>query len=396
MSHAGLILGLPELEVERVDRNDAIIVYAKPTTRPSCLYCDDPMVRIKATYQRTLKHTRQGNQLITLCLKTPKHHCLRCGRYFRHRFNGVRPRFRASEAFRLEVFETHDGGVTQAKLTRTHRVSAATTERWYQSYCRQRLSEMSNRPCPKVMGIDEHFFTRKRGFATTLVDLRRNKVFDVRLGRSESSLEGYLRRLRGKDNVRLIVMDLSETYRKIARQHFPRATIVADRFHVIRLVNQHFLSAWKDVDPEGRRHRGLLSLMRRHAWRLRPEQHKNLQRYLSDYPALAALYEAKQDLNRLLLLKNQRKKSVRRRLPKLLTLIKQLQQSPLRRLAKTLTSWLEPIVAMWRFSKSNGPTEGFHNKMEMMTRRAYGFRNFENYRLRVLTHCGWDGIINRV
>jgi transposase len=44
----------------------------------------------------------------------------------------------------------------------------------------------------------------------------------------------------------------------------------------------------------------------------------------------------------------------------------------------------------------NGVTEGFHTKMEMMTRRAYGFRNFENYRLRVLTHCGWDGIINRV
>ena len=52
--------------------------------------------------------------------------------------------------------------------------------------------------------------------------------------------------------------------------------------------------------------------------------------------------------------------------------------------------------AMWRFSKTNGITEGFHNKMEMISRRAYGFRNFENYRLRVLTHCGWDGIINRV
>jgi transposase len=80
---------------------------------------------------------------------------------------------------------------------------------------------MSNRPCPKVLGIDEHFFTRKRGFATTLVDLRRNKVFDVRLGRSEASLDGYLRRLPGKDNVKLVVMDLSETYRSIARQYFP-------------------------------------------------------------------------------------------------------------------------------------------------------------------------------
>ena len=51
---------------------------------------------------------------------------------------------------------------------------------------------------------------------------------------------------------------------------------------------------------------------------------------------------------------------------------------------------------MWRSNKSNGPTEGFHTKMEMMSRRAYGFKNFENYRMRVMTHCGWDGIINRV
>ncbi|WP_277621767.1 transposase [Kineobactrum sediminis] len=48
------------------------------------------------------------------------------------------------------------------------------------------------------------------------------------------------------------------------------------------------------------------------------------------------------------------------------------------------------------FTESHLGTEGLHNKMEMMSRRAYGFRNFENYRLRVLTHCGWNGIINRV
>ena len=97
--------------------------------------------------------------------------------------------------------------------------------------------------------------------------------------------------------------------------------------------------------------------MRRHAWTLKPEQRENLQRYLNDYPGLAALYGAKQQLNRLLLLKNLRKKTAQKKLPELLELIEQLRQSPLRRLAKTLTSWLEPIVMMWRVSKSNGPTE---------------------------------------
>ncbi|WP_209019930.1 transposase [Allopusillimonas soli] len=124
----------------------------------------------------------------------PKYHCTDCNRYFRHRFAGIRPRRRATEAYRLEVFEAHDGGVSQRQLTRTHWIGSATVERWYQSFIGQRVSELSGRSCPQVLGIDEHFFSRKKGYATTLVDLRHHKVFDVVLGRSEASLRGYLKR----------------------------------------------------------------------------------------------------------------------------------------------------------------------------------------------------------
>ena len=50
-------------------------------------------------------------------------------------------------------------------------------------------------------------------------------------------------------------------------------------------------------------------------------------------------------------------------------------------------SWREEIVTLWRFTRSNGITEGFHNKMETINRQAYGFRNFENYRMRVQVLC---------
>ena len=79
-----------------------------------------------------------------------------------------------------------------------------------------------------------------------------------------------------------------------------------------------------------------------------------------------------------------------------MALLAQFALSPARALAETLKSWIEPIVRMWRFTKSNGITEGFHNKMEMISRRAFGFRNFENYRMRVLAQCGWNGLITRV
>ncbi len=46
---------------------------------------------------------------------------------------------------------------------------------------------------------------------------------------------------------------------------------------------------------------------------------------------------------------------------------------------------------MWRFTRNNGITEGFHNKMETVSRQAYGFRNFNNYRMRVKVLCAFDG-----
>jgi len=72
-------------------------------------------------------------------------------------------------------------------------------------------------------------------------------------------------------------------------------------------------------------------------------------------------------------------------------MIEQLKNSnfePMITLGQTLEKWAEEIARMWRFTKTNSITEGLHNKMEMISRRAFGFRNFENYRLRVRVHCG--------
>jgi transposase len=113
---------------------------------------------------------------------------------------------------------------------------------------------------------------------------------------------------------------------------------VADRFHVIRRVNQHFFNAWQQHDPEVRRNRGFLSLMRRHEWRLSSKQLDNLGVYLDDFPVLKAMYEAKQQLNHFLLLKTLTRKRAKRALPKLLGLIEQLSASPLYSLANTITS----------------------------------------------------------
>jgi transposase len=298
----------------------------------------------------------------------------------------------------MEIFEAHHGGVSQSTLSQTHELSPATIERWYQEFILNRTKELSNRCSPRVLGIDEHFFTKKKGFATTFCDLANHKVYNVTLGRSELSLKPYLERIPERHRTKVVVMDLSETYRSIAKKYFPNAMIVADRFHVVRLVNQQFLKSWSLIDPDGRKNRGLLSLLRRHDYNLSEKQKVSLDGYLSRHPVLKEIYEFKQKLCQILSTKSANQVDARPVVYDFLEMITQLRATtlePLRQLGQTLYSWRNEIARMFRFTKTNGITEGFHNKMEMLSRRAFGFRNFENYRMRVLALCGWNGVINR-
>src|SRR5579863_8025294 len=204
------------------------------------------------------------------------------------------------------------------------------------------------------------------------------------------SLQAYFQRLEGRAEVRVVSMDLAANYRSLVRLHFPNARIVADRFHVIRIINHHFLSCWRDLDTVGARNRGLLSLMRRHRHKLTHDQQLRLQAYLAEHPALEAIYRFKQRLCYLLLKRHRTRKQCEHLVPRFLRAVYQLRQAglaPLVQLGQTLAAWSEEIVAMWRFTRNNGITEGFHNKMELINRQAYGFRNFQNYRLRVKVLC---------
>ena len=301
--------------------------------------------------------------------------------------------------YEITEMEKSAGEVTiSARYTGARRCPDCQSERLRDKGLLQRLVRHASwaaqrvcaRQCPRILGIHEHFFSRKLGYATTLCHLKNHSVCDVVPGRSEAALQDYFQRLQGKDMVQVVCMDLSSTYRALVRQHFPNALIVADRFHVIRLVNQHFLALGRQLDPVGAQNRGLLSLMRRHAANLSQAQRLKLDAYLASRPALDTVYRFKQRLCYVLLYKHRTARQCRNLAPRLLRTIYPLRQcgfAPLETLGDTLHSWCHEIARMWRFTRTNAITEGFHTKMEVLQRQAYGFRNFNNYRLRVKVLC---------
>ena len=385
------LIGLPGYQITGIEEGaENFRISIRHEGAPACPECGSERLRLKDKRMREPRHDSWGLRHCVLLLESAKYRCKDCKRTFWQRFPGILPRMRATEPFRRSVFQAHYDGINRSRLGERMRIGSATVERWFQDFLRRELAERSGACCPRILGIDEHFFSKKDGYATTFCDLRRHRIFDVVLGRSEAALQDYLAKLPGKERVRVVCMDLASVYRALVRKHFPNAKIVADRFHVIRLVNLHFLACWREIDPAGAKHRGLVSLMRRHRHNLTPEQQARLEQYFDQFPVLRGIYRFKQRLFYLLLKKHRTRKQCAHLAHRFLRAIEDLKTVGLAHLVSlgnTLSSWATEIAMMWRFTKNNGITEGFHTKMEMLQRQAFGFRNFHNYRIRVRIMC---------
>ena len=124
-----------------------------------------------------------------------------------------------------------------------------------------------------------------------------------------------------------------------------------------------------------------MSLLRRHRHNLKPEQQTRLARYFVEHPAVEAVWRFKEKLTMLLLKKHRTQAQCRRRFLRSVAELRASQLAPLVTLGEKLGSWAGEIVTMWRVTRNNGITEGFHTRMEVLQRQAYGFRNIANYRL---------------
>lgn len=390
MPHKDNILNLPGFSIKKTSGFNPIVLEVSYRRVARCAHCQGKNLRKKDSFIRFVRHEPIGHRQTLLKFKAHKFYCYDCQRYFNQRFPGIAKYQRATESLRYQLFYRHTEGTSQKSLAQEFKIGKATAERWYQRQYALKNSEQKNQACPTILGIDEHSFSKKQGYATTFCDLRKHKIFDIVKGRSASDLADYLKQLPGKDRVKVICIDLSSSYRSLIKLYFPNAKIVADRFHVIRLMHHLCLQTYQEIDPTMKNHRGLLAALRTNPENLTPKRLKKRDDYLKQQPGIQAIYHFIQRLRRILMKKTLTSKQCQRIIPLFLKLISALKQSSFKRLAtlgKTLYQWRDEVARMWRFTKSNGITEGFHRKMKLIQRRAYGFRNFENYRLRVKVLC---------
>jgi len=254
----------------------------------------------------------------------------------------------------------------------------------------------------RALGVDEHSYqAAKRNhstiYATILVDLDRRIVIDLFEGKSALKLRRWCgqRSKRWLKGVRVVALDLTDTYRAGLNPHLAHATRVADPFHVIRVGNRMLDQVRRRVQSETLGGRKADPLFRIRKLLLKGNERldeQGQQRLLlglrvgDPHDEVLAAWLAKESVRDVYLTSDPNDAAVL--LEKVIAAGGADDVPEIRTLSHTLSHWREEILNHHRTGASNGPTEGLNFCAKQVKRAGRGFANFDHYRLRVLLNAG--------
>ena len=274
-------IGLAGYQIEKVSRCGDYEIQASFDSRPrSCPRCGSQKLVSKGPYSRAARHLDAFGFPSRMQITLRRWQCKECRRTFVPELPGLRPGHRSTEPFRRKIYESHHDGICASRLALREGLGSASVCRIYAEFTYLKAQERKNQTCPRVLGIDEHTLHRGQRFVTTFCNLKNRRVFDVVEGKSQVDLLAFLRTLKGREKVKVVCIDLSSSYRQVIQKWFPNAKIVADRFHVTRIIQHHFLGFCRMLVPELKNKRGLLKSLRKNPENLTQRDQERLQAFL--------------------------------------------------------------------------------------------------------------------
>ena len=243
----------------------------------------------------------------------------------------------------------------------------------------------------KEIAIDEVAVGKGHRYFTLVLDLRTGAVVYVGDGKGVASLTGFWRRLRAaRAKIQAVATDMGKPYIRAVREHLPRAVHVFDHFHVVKLYNDKLgalrRDLYRELSDEGQRKllKGTRWLLLKNPENLDPSRNekRRLLEALRLNTPLTLAYYLKEDLRQIW---QQTDKATARRV--LRDWIRRARASGIPMLvqfARTMHEHHKGILAYYDYRISTGPLEGTNTKIQAMKRQAYGFRDHEFFKLKIL------------
>lgn len=311
--------------------------------------------------------------------------CKNCGKRFYEKNNFLPKRARKTNRLSAFIIEKLKEKQSMKDIAKLSNVSITTVSKLL-PYLSVNTSYL-----PEVLCIDE--FKGNAGnfkYQVSLMNGKERKVIDIIECRHKVHLFNYFNKfsLEERKKVKYIVMDLWQPYKDLAKTYFPKAKIVADRFHYTRYIVQAVDTVRKQVQntltPEERRYfKHSKKLLLSRYINLSKEQREELNYILINYSEeLRRVYNEKEEL--LDIVHSDEKYLAIDKLNQWVKYNLDSKYEVLKECAKTYQNWIEEIRNSLLVPYSNGVMEGYNNKIKVLKRIAFGFRNFHNFKARIL------------
>jgi len=209
-------------------------------------------------------------------------------------------------------------------------------------------------------------------------------------GKGSQALEPFWRRLRAsRAKIQAVAMDMSPAYIKAVSEQLPKAQIVFDHFHIIKLFNEKLSDLRRELFREAtdKLHKHVLKgtrwLLLMNPEHLDPKRNERqrLEKALELNAPLATAYYLKEDLRQLWQQPDWR--TARKYLTSWCARAMASKIGILQQFARTLRKHAWGILNYFKFPISTGPLEGTNNKIRTLQRQAYGFRDQEFFKLKI-------------
>lgn len=351
----------------------------KPTICPCCGFITEQIHDYRPS---TIKDLPMMGKRLFLHYNKRRYHCPACNKHFYEPFH-LLPKY-CRITTRLAFYSLH-------MLKNRYSVrSAATFLGISDSTIFRRLKDVRYPmpdKLPAVLSIDE--FRGNSGgqkFHAILTDAHNHELFDILPTRSQTDLMLYLNTFKNKKEVRYLVTDMNRVYKDLAVQYFPNATIVIDKFHVVRYATWALENVRKRVQkqmlPSKRKYfKRSRRLLLSHKEKLNEENLLALEVMLSQSNDLAVAYHLKELFFNFMNSPDRTEASHRL---KFFILAAEASNLPEFNACLTmLRNWSKYILNAFDCPYTNGYTEGTNNAIKVIKRNAFGYRNFRNFRNRI-------------
>lgn len=354
-----------------------------------CSACGSAQVQSRGQVERHFRTLPVGDRPTVVILPIPRVECQACGVVRQVKVSFADPRRSYTKSFERYVLE-----LCRRMTIRDVALHLGVSWDVIKDIQKRDLSHRYAKPKLKHLrriAIDEIAVAKGHRYLTVVMDLESGAVVFVGDGKGADALKPFWKRLRPSGaKIEAVAMDMSAAYRSAVSTHLPKAKIVFDRFHVVKLFNEKLSNLRRALYREATDVmqkdvlKGTRWLLLKNPENLdaKKDEKQRLEEALALNKPLATAYYMKDELRRLW--EQPGKQFATTFLDGWIRRAEASGIRMLQQMAKTLAAHRSGLLAYYEVMITSGPMEGTNNKIKTMKRQAYGFRDQEFFKLKIL------------